>query len=77
MMSEWRRRQYTFWPSHGNFVTVDLKSPAEPWAQDLEQRGFITRPVEAFGLPNHLRITVAPIPVLEEFFSAFDQVRRD
>ncbi len=75
MMQEFRRRNYRFWPSQANFVTVELKSQAKSVANQLEAKGYITRPATSFGLPSsHLRVTVAPIPILEGFFRAFDLV---
>ncbi len=74
LMDSLRQRQYEFWNSHGNFVTCNVRGPAEVWARKLEQEGFITRPVGAFGLPDHLRVTIAPVPILEKFFAAFDRV---
>jgi len=45
-------------PSVGNFVCVDLAQEAGPIDQALLREGCITRPVTAYGLPNHLRISV-------------------
>jgi histidinol-phosphate aminotransferase len=47
-------------PSHANFVTVDLggREAAEELATELLGQGLIVRPLAAFGLPGHVRITV-------------------
>ncbi|ROR32293.1 histidinol-phosphate transaminase [Inmirania thermothiophila] len=45
-------------PSVGNFVTVDVGRPAAEVFQALLREGVIVRPVEEYGLPGHLRITV-------------------
>jgi histidinol-phosphate aminotransferase len=45
-------------PSVGNFLTIDLGRPAAAIDHALLQRGVITRPIAAYGLPNHLRISV-------------------
>jgi len=45
-------------PSVGNFVCVDLAQEAGPIDQALLREGCITRPVAAYGMPNHLRISV-------------------
>ncbi|MCL4494722.1 MAG: histidinol-phosphate transaminase [Firmicutes bacterium] len=74
MMSEFRRRGYRFWPSQANFVTIELESEAQAVAEKLEAEGYVTRPAANFGLPRHLRVTVAPIPVLEGFFRALDHI---
>jgi histidinol-phosphate aminotransferase len=43
--------------SAGNFVLADLGRPAGPVNEALLRRGVIVRPVDNYGLPNHLRIT--------------------
>jgi histidinol-phosphate aminotransferase len=45
-------------PSVCNFITVDLGRAAGPVDQALLRAGCIARPVAAYGLPNHLRISV-------------------
>lgn len=47
-----------FIPSVGNFITVDLGSPAGPINEALLRQGCIVRPVGNYGLPNHLRISI-------------------
>jgi histidinol-phosphate aminotransferase len=44
-------------PSVGNFVTVRV-GDAGPVYQRLLRQGVIVRPVGAYGLPEHLRVTV-------------------
>ncbi len=46
-------------PSLANFVLVDTGRPALPAYQQLLRRGVIVRPMAAWGLPNHLRISAA------------------
>jgi histidinol-phosphate aminotransferase len=45
-------------PSVGNFISVDVGRPAAEVDQALLKQGVITRPVENYGLPNTLRISV-------------------
>ncbi len=45
-------------PSVGNFVCLDTAEDASQIDQALLQEGCITRPIAAYGMPNHLRITV-------------------
>ena len=45
-------------PSAGNFLTVDFGKDAMPIYESLLREGVIVRPVGAYGLPNHLRITI-------------------
>jgi histidinol-phosphate aminotransferase len=44
-------------PSICNFVTADMGRPGKPVFQALLKEGVIVRPLDAYGLPNHLRIT--------------------
>jgi len=46
-------------PTVGNFITVDLERPATPVYEALLRKGVIVRPIANYGLPDHLRITVA------------------
>ncbi|MGI9264291.1 MAG: histidinol-phosphate transaminase [Gammaproteobacteria bacterium] len=45
-------------PSAGNFVLVDMNQPALPIFDALLHQGVIVRPVDNYGLPNYLRITI-------------------
>lgn len=45
-------------PSVGNFISVDVGRPAGEVYEALLREGVIVRPIAAYGLPNHLRITI-------------------
>ena len=45
-------------PSVGNFVAVNFAQDSALIDQALLQEGCITRPIAAYGMPNHLRISV-------------------
>lgn len=45
-------------PMRANFVTVDLGMPAQPVYQSLLRQGVIVRPLDGYGLPGHLRVSV-------------------
>ena len=45
-------------PSVCNFVLVDLQRDAAPVFEALLRRGVIVRPVDNYGLPQHLRISI-------------------
>ncbi len=45
-------------PSKGNFICVDVGREAAPVYDALLREGVIVRPVGAYGLPNHLRISI-------------------
>lgn len=45
-------------PTAGNFLCVDLQRPGLEVYRELLQRGVIVRPVDSYGLPDFLRVTV-------------------
>ena len=57
-------------PSYGNFITIRVGKAAEVYKK-LLKRGVIVRPVGgAYGLPEHLRVTVGTGEENERFLSA-------
>ena len=52
-----KRLNLDYIPSLGNFVTVRV-GDAGPVYQRMLRQGVIVRPVGAYGLPEHLRVTV-------------------
>jgi histidinol-phosphate aminotransferase len=46
-----------WYPSQANFILVDFEQNAAPIYEALLYKGFITRPVANYGLPNCLRIS--------------------
>jgi histidinol-phosphate aminotransferase len=48
----------TAYPSLGNFVLVDVKTDPGPVHEKLQARGVIVRPMSAWGLTRHLRVSV-------------------
>jgi histidinol-phosphate aminotransferase len=47
------------YPSLGNFVLIDCGRPSTPLYDTLLRRGVIVRPMAAWGLAHHLRLSVA------------------
>ncbi len=47
------------YPSLANFVLIDCGRPSAPIYDRLLRRGVIVRPLAAWGLPEHLRVSVA------------------
>lgn len=45
-------------PTAGNFITINMQRPAAAIYQALLREGVIVRPIGAYGLPQHLRITI-------------------
>ncbi|HEU4516215.1 MAG TPA: histidinol-phosphate transaminase [Steroidobacteraceae bacterium] len=57
-------------PSAGNFVLADLGRAARPVDQALLREGVIVRPLENYGLPNHLRISTGTVEQVERLLAA-------
>ncbi|MCY0881223.1 MAG: histidinol-phosphate transaminase [Firmicutes bacterium] len=72
LFDEFTARNLTPWPSQANFLTVPVPHHVPQWADRLESEGFIVRPTDSFGLPDHVRITVAPLPIARRFITAWD-----
>ena len=45
-------------PSHTNFILVDLGREAKGVYEAMLRQGVIIRPMTAYGFPNHVRITI-------------------
>lgn len=45
-------------PSVCNFVTVDVERPGREVFEELLREGVIVRPLDGYGLPTHLRVSV-------------------
>lgn len=58
--------------SEANFVTLAVPEPVEAVEMRLRERGFVVRSTASFGLPGKIRVTVAPMPIMQEFVAAFD-----
>lgn len=69
-----RRLGLHYTPSAANFVCVDFKRPARSIYEALLHEGVIVRPVENYGLENHLRITVGQEYENARFIAALEQV---
>lgn len=67
-------RGYQYFAADANFVTMRVAASDAETAARLLNEGFVVRPTASFGLPQHIRITVAPIPILEEFLRALDRL---
>ena len=63
-----------FIPSRGNFICFDLGRPARGVYEGLLQEGVIVRPIESYGLPNHLRVTVGTAEENDRFLTALARV---
>ena len=56
--------------SAGNFICVDLEQPVNGIYRRLLREGVIVRPIDNYGLPNHLRVTIGLEEENERFIGA-------
>lgn len=61
-------------PSVCNFVTVDVERPGRDVFQELLREGVIVRPLDGYGLPTHLRISVGLPEQNERLLAAMKKV---
>ncbi len=61
-------------PSICNFVTADMGRPGREVFQALLKQGVIVRPLDNYGLPNHLRISVGLPEQNQRLLRALKQV---
>ena len=52
----------------GNFILLESAFPAQDLFQALLRKGVIVRPMQAYGLPNHVRVTFGKPDDMETFW---------
>jgi histidinol-phosphate aminotransferase len=61
-------------PSLANFLCVDVGRPGLPVFRALLRRGVIVRPLDGYGLPSCLRISVGAPAENARLLAALDEV---
>ena len=69
-----RQRGLAWLPSVGNFLCVDFGRPGREVFLDLLKRGVITRPVDNYGLPQLLRISIGTMAENARLIDALNAV---
>jgi histidinol-phosphate aminotransferase len=64
-------------PSHANFVLAEVAGDDAALADRLAARGFLVRPGSEFGLAGYIRVTAAPVPVIERFAAVLAEELRN
>jgi histidinol-phosphate aminotransferase len=54
----------------GNFILMETAFPAAELFKELLQRSVIVRPMQGYGLPNHIRISFGKPEEMEAFWKA-------
>jgi histidinol-phosphate aminotransferase len=70
-----KRLQLNYIPSIGNFITVDVNDAMTIY-QKLLYEGVIVRPLSAYGMPKHIRVTIGTPEQNSRFLTAMQKVRR-
>ncbi|MFQ5876130.1 MAG: histidinol-phosphate transaminase [Acidobacteriota bacterium] len=73
LQGELARRGVEFVPSAANFLLVRPGIPGEELHQRLLRHGVIVRPLEAYGLPDAVRVTAGTRPENLRFLEALDR----
>lgn len=61
-------------PSVGNFICIDMEQPARSTYDALLHEGVIVRPIDNYGMPNHLRVSIGLQQENERFLNALAKV---
>lgn len=61
-------------PSYTNFITFDCGNPSLPIYDALLSQGVIVRPLNAYGMPNHLRVTLGTAEQNQRFLRALEGI---
>lgn len=69
-----KERNLDFYPSHTNFVLMEVKADSDKVFQGLMKRGFIVRSGNALGKPGYLRITIGTEEQNKELLQKLDEV---
>ncbi len=57
-------------PTHTNFFLIDVKGDGKKLYEHMLHQGVIVRPMQAYGFPNYIRITVGRTDENERFVGA-------
>ena len=64
-------------PSRTNFVTADFERPAKAIYEALLATGIIVRPMDGYGMPHHLRISVGLESENSRLLATLDSILRE
>lgn len=70
-------RNLHFYPSHTNFVFMEVKADSDTVFQGLMKRGFIVRSGNALGKPGYLRITIGTEAQNTALLQKLDEVLKE
>jgi histidinol-phosphate aminotransferase len=71
--AEFRRLELNFVPSYGNFILVEVGDGRAVY-DALLRKGVIVRPMNGYGYPNHVRVSVGLPEENRRFIAALGEV---
>lgn len=63
-------------PSIGNFITVDVNDAASIY-QKLLYEGVIVRPLNAYNMPKHIRVTIGTSQQNDRFLTTIEKILKE
>jgi histidinol-phosphate aminotransferase len=64
-------------PTHTNFFLIDVKGEGKKLYEHMLHQGVIVRPMQAYGYPNYIRITVGSDEENQRFVNALGRSLKD
>ncbi|MCB0062551.1 MAG: aminotransferase class I/II-fold pyridoxal phosphate-dependent enzyme [Caldilineaceae bacterium] len=77
LYGELERLNVQTWPSEGNFLLIRPDLPAQQVHDGLLTRGVMVRPMDTFGYPEGLRVTVGSTEANAAFIAALEEVLQE
>ena len=74
LLTEFQHMRLAWIPSAANFICVDVQQPGREIFNKLLRQGVIIRPVDNYGLPNHVRVTIGQEFENKRFIEALTKV---
>ncbi|MGN6105760.1 MAG: histidinol-phosphate transaminase [Kofleriaceae bacterium] len=74
LQTEVRAPGVRVYPSLANFVLIDCGRPSPPIYDQLLRRGVIVRPMAAWGLPNHIRVSVGRADEMPRVIATLNEI---
>ena len=61
-------------PTEANFVLIEAPIPGRELFHELLKKGVVVRPVDGYGLPNHVRVSIGLPDENHRFFTALEEL---
>ncbi|HAR64328.1 MAG: histidinol-phosphate transaminase [Candidatus Margulisiibacteriota bacterium] len=74
LYDQFDKLEITYIESEANFVLFEVKENAQDIFQKLLKKGIIVRPMNGFGLPNHVRVTTGTLEETKEFIEKLKEI---